>query len=240
MTKRTEEFSLKEFITLFIPKLWLIIIVALISSALLGVYSAVLQEDTFTSKATIHIVKQNSNMSSGDLDVVSKVIDDYKILVKTDNFLTYVLEDILESPECVKNGWKLDSGYIKGHMSATGITDDILEISVTTDDKAKSYLIATVLSEVIVEKSVDLFAFEDTLTLKILNHPTPNEANSKNVIRNSILGFFIGALITMLIVFIIAQFDTAVHDKKKLEETFDLPIIGLIPRYDIEEDKENV
>ena len=240
MTKRTEEFSLKELVTLFIPKLWVIILVAFLASSALGVYSAMFKDDSYTSKATIHIVKQNSNMSSGDLDVVSKVIEDYKILVKTDNFLTYVLEDVHSSPECVKNNWKIDSSYIKRHMSAIDITDDILEISVTTDDKAKSYLLATVLSEVIVEKSVDLFAFEDTLTLKILNHPTPNEANSKNVARNSIFGFIGGALLAMVVIFILDQFDTAVHDKKKLEETFDLPIIGLIPRYDIEEDKQDV
>ena len=70
--------------------------------------------------------------------------------------------------------------------------------------------------------------------------PTPNSANSKNVTRNTFIGFMGGSFLAMIVVFLFAQFDIYVHDKKKLEETFDLPIIGLIPRYDVEEANDNV
>ena len=46
MRKRNDEFSLKEQINIFIPKLWLILIVALIFGSLMAVYSAILKEDT--------------------------------------------------------------------------------------------------------------------------------------------------------------------------------------------------
>ena len=240
MIKRNDEFSLKELVTLFIPKLWLIVIIGLIAGSVFGVYSAFVKEETYTSKAKIHIVKQNSTISSGDMDVMNKVIEDYKILVNTDIFLNYVLQDVISDEEYATNGWQIDNGYISSHMHATGVTDDILEISITTDDKYKSHLIASVIANVIVDKSSDLFAFEGTLTLKLLNPPTPNSANSKNVTRNTFIGFMGGSFLAMIVVFLFAQFDIYVHDKKKLEETFDLPIIGLIPRYDVEEANDNV
>lgn len=240
MIKRNDEFSLKELISLFIPKLWLIVIIGLLVGSALGIYSAFFKEDTYTSRATIHIVKQNSTISSGDMDVMSKVIEDYKILVNTDLFLNYVVHDIAENEDYIENGWQIDNNYVSGHMRAVGVTDDILEISVTTDDQDKSNLITSVLADVIVSKSSDLFAFEGTLTLKLLNPSTINPANSKNVARNTMIGFLGGAFVTMLAIFLYSQFDIYVRDKKRLEDTFDLPIIGLIPKYDVEGGKDNV
>lgn len=239
MIKRNDEFSLKELVTLFIPKLWLIIIVGMVVGTAFGGYSAFVKEKTYTSSVTIHVVKQNSSMSTGDLDVVSRVIEDYKILVGTEIFLNFVTEDIHTSADYVE-GWNITNGYIKSHMSTRGVTDDILEISVTTDMQEKSHLIASVVSDVIIDKSGDLFAYDDSLTLKILNPSKENGANSKNVPRNIAVGFAGGALVTMLAIFLLAQFDVLVHDKRKLEETFELPIIGIIPRYNVEEDKHNV
>ena len=239
MIKRNDEFSLKELVTLFIPRLWLIIIIGMIVGTAFGGYSAFVKEKTYTSSVTIHIVKQSSSMSTGDLDVVSKVIEDYKILVGTEIFLEYVTDDIHASVDYVEE-WNIDNGYIKSHMSTRGVTDDILEISVTTDKQKKSHLIASVVSDVIMAKSDELFAFDDSLTLKILNPSKENGANSKNVPRNIAVGFAGGALVTMLAIFLFAQFDVVVHDKRKLEDTFELPIIGIIPRYIVEEDKQNV
>ena len=149
MIKRTEDFSIKDLVSLFIPRLWLVIIVALLLGSVFGVYSSFLTEETYTSKAKIHIVKQNSSMSSADIDVVSKVIDDYKILIGTDLFLTYVLDEIQLSPDYVE-AWGMDNRYIAAHMGAVGLTDDILQITITTDDKDKSYVVANAVSNVII------------------------------------------------------------------------------------------
>ena len=239
MIKRNDEFSIKELITLLMPKLWIVIIIALVVGALFGAYSAFLVDDTYTSKAKIHIVKQNSSMNSGDMDVVSKVIEDYKVLINTEMFLNYVMQDIMFSPD-YQESWQINNAYISSHLNARGVTDDIIEISVTTDNMIKSHLIATVVSEVIIEKSSEIFAFGDSLSLKILNPSIHNPANSKHVVRNTFIGFSGGMFISILAIFIISQFDIIVRDKKKLEETFNLPIIGVIPRYNVEEERENV
>lgn len=186
----------------------------------------------------MHVIKQTSSqISSSDIDFVSKVIDDYKVLITTDMFLNYVIQDIESEETYISNKWNISKSYIKGHMSTSAITDDILQISVTTDNPAKSHLIATAVSEVIRDRSRELFAFGDTLTVKIVHASTPNSANSKNVVRNLFIGFVGGAVGSMLVIFLVAMFDIVVRDKKKLEDTFGLPIIGLIPRFDVEEEE---
>ena len=238
MVKRNEEFSIKDIISLFIPKVWIIVICALVFSFIFGGYAAFIKDDTYTSSAKMHVIKQTSSqISSSDIDFVSKVIDDYKVLITTDMFLNYVIQDIESEETYISNKWNISKSYIKGHMSTSAITDDILQISVTTDNPAKSHLIATAVSEVIRDRSRELFAFGDTLTVKIVHASTPNSANSKNVVRNLFIGFVGGAVGSMLVIFLVAMFDIVVRDKKKLEDTFGLPIIGLIPRFDVEEEE---
>ena len=240
MKKLNEEFSVKDLITLFIPKVWIILIVALVVSFAFGGYSSFLKDDTYTSSAKMHVIKlTSSQISASDIDYVSKVIEDYKILITTDTFLSRVMAKLDSMESYTSSGWKVSDDYIRAHMNTSVLTDDILEISVTTDDALKSHIIATAVSAVIQENSIELFAFGDTLNVRIV-HPSSvsTAANSKNVVRNALVGFVGGAVISMLAIFILSLFDIIVHDKKKLEESFDMPIIGLIPRFDVDEERK--
>lgn len=235
MVKRNEEFSIKELISLFVPKLGLIIVVALLFGMLFGAYSAFVKDDTYTSSSQLHVIKSTSSqISASDIDFVSKVIDDYKVLIKTDMFLNFVVDEINKSDIAVKNNWKVEPAFVKAHLSTTPITDDILQISVTTNNQDKSYIVAKAISEVIKERSHELFAFGDTLTVKVVNEATRGGRNSKNVTRNIAIGVVGGAVACMLIIFVHSLFDIVIRDKKKLEESFGLPVIGLIPKYEIE------
>ena len=45
----------------------------------------------------------------------------------------------------------------------------------------------------------------------------------------------------MAVVYVSAMFDVVIHDRKKLEDNFDIPVLGVIPRYDVDEQpKEEV
>ena len=235
MVKRNEEFSIKDLISLFLPKIGLILVVALLFGMLFGGYSAFVKDDTYTSSSQLHVIKSTSSqISASDIDFVSKVIDDYKVLIKTDMFLNFVVDEINKSDIAVKNNWKVEPSYVKSHLTTAPITDDILQISVTTNNQDKSYIIAKAISEVIKERSHELFAFGDTLTVKVVNEAARGGRNSKNVVRNIVVGFIGGAVASMLVIFVYSLFDIVIRDKKKLEESFGLPVIGLIPRYGVE------
>ena len=239
MKKLNEEFSVKDLIALFVPKIWIILIVSLVVSLAFGGYSAFIKDETYTSSAKMHVIKlTSSQISASDIDYVSKVIDDYKILITTDSFLSRVMTK-LESMNAYKNsGWTVSKEYIRSHMTTSVLTDDILEISVTTTDANKSHIIATAVSNVIQENSIELFAFGDTLNVRIVHSSSISAANSKNVVRNAVIGFAGGAVVSMLAIFVLSLFDVVVHDKKKLEDSFDMPIIGLIPRFDVDEERK--
>jgi capsular polysaccharide biosynthesis protein len=235
MKKRNEEFNIKDLVHLFRPFLWVICIFSLLVSLVLGGYSAFVKGDTYTSSAKLHIIKQNSSqINVGDIDLISKVIEDYEVLIGTDMFLNYVIKDVVSDPS-YKKEWAISKEYVKAHIRTKAVTDDILEISVSTDDAIKSNLIATAASEVIRDHSIDLFAFGSSLSVKIVHSSTPaGSANNKHVVRNALIGFFGGMIFSMIVIFIISSFDIVIRDKKKLEDTFSIPVLGLIPKYEVE------
>ena len=49
MKKKNEELTFKDIISVFIPKIWLILIVAIVFGAVMGVYSVVFKGDTYTA-----------------------------------------------------------------------------------------------------------------------------------------------------------------------------------------------
>ena len=43
---------------------------------------------------------------------------------------------------------------------------------------------------------------------------------------------FAGAVLTALIVFVVAKLDIVIRSKEKLEQSFNVPVIGVIPRFE--------
>ena len=60
MRKRNEDFSLKELINIFLPKLWIIAIVAMLFGGIMMGYSKFIKDDTYTSTTKIHVIKASS------------------------------------------------------------------------------------------------------------------------------------------------------------------------------------
>ena len=37
----------------------------------------------------------------------------------------------------------------------------------------------------------------------------------------------------MVVIFVLNQFDVVIHNKKKIEDNFDIPVLGVIPRQNV-------
>ena len=59
MKKRNEEVTFKDILDVFIPKIWIIAIAAVVLAVVMGAYSAFFVEDTYTTK-TIFGIKPKS------------------------------------------------------------------------------------------------------------------------------------------------------------------------------------
>ena len=248
MRKRNDEFSLKELINIFLPKLWLILIVALIFGSAMAVYSAILKDDTYTSTTRIHVTKEMGygyDYAVSDVDFATSYLETYKMVLTIPDFLNNVLAHLEDNHasyeqydgEYEELGWdKLTPDRIRGFISSNS-QQDIITISVTTADPILSRALADSIAYVFTQG--DILAYpEDVVTVKILQiAKAPSSPNSRNVMLNTMIGVAIGTVLSMAVIFIMDMFDVIIHDKKKIEDTFDIPILGVIPRFLSEEGK---
>lgn len=122
-------------------------------------------------------------------------------------------------------------GMIKGGMSVslTGANTTCYYFNVTTEDPQLSLAIASAAGEILSERLIDTgYAIKvDCIGVPRL----PSAPDSKNVVRNAIIGCLAGALLAMLAVFVISKLDVVVRSKEKLENSFNIPVIGVIPSF---------
>lgn len=243
MKKKSEGINIKELLGIFVSKLWLIIAVALLFALALGIYSSFIKKDTYSSESMIMVTKEtNVGVSESDLDLTSRMVETYKNVITTDDFLSNVITSIKEyianTPAYADHqAWAegLVPGSIKSSITITqqGETE-LFVVKVTTGDADKSYIIANVLSLEIERNLSGFLPYNDKdIASKIINTAkhvgTPN---SKHEWRNALIGFLVGAVVAMICVFVFNIFDVVIHDRKKIEDNFDIPIIGVIPRID--------
>ena len=242
MKKRNEDFSIKELVNIFIPRLWLIVILAFLFGIGMAFYAAIVKDNTYTSTTKLHVIKasnvSNSDFEVSDVDFATSYLETYVEVLKITDFLADVLEYFEENHASFEKyegqyeaaAWdKLTPDRIRGYISAT-TKQDILSISVQTPDPHLSWALASSIAEVV--NKGDTLAYPDGVVYtKTIQVATPNQPDSRRVIINTVIGAVVGAVIAMAIIFVSNLMDVTIHDKKKIEDTFDIPVLGVIPRF---------
>ena len=246
MKKNNEEFSIKELINIFLPRLWLIVIVALAFGFCGAFYATVLKSDTYTSTTRIHISKNTSGTSDlgvSDVEFATFYLDTYIELIKIPEFLDKVIQDFEKGayyPEYLKAGGSpgLTGSYISGYIS-TSKTQDILSISVTTPNKYLSQGLADSIQNVICSTKEQVLAYpKEIVTPLTIQHPRlATVPNSHREVFFTFIGLVAGSVLAMALIFIINVMDVTIRDRRKLEDSFDVPVLGVIPRFISEEGK---
>ena len=246
MKKQNEEVNIKDLVNLFLPKLWIILVCAVVLSIILGGYAMFLKKDTYTSSATIMVSKSNStSINSSDIDLSAKVIDSIKVVIFSRNFLTEVATSINNDPKYADKGWNVSTGSLSGAIKITpNENTSTFKLSATTTDKLLSYAITeSVASHIMGDSSVldhYLPASYGVIDMTVLDDPLPGTKNSKGEITSALIGFLVGAVVSIVIIYVASMFDVVIHDRKKLEDNFDYPILGVIPRYEVEVTEEEL
>ena len=237
MKKNKEEFDIRDIVTVFLPKIWIIVVVSLILSLALGVYSAFIKTDTYSSTATMLVANDATNLSNGVLDVSTEMVKRCEIIIFSDVFLQMIIEDIKASDSYDPN-WKLSVSFVKSCvvMKQRGDTE-YFDITVTTEESRLSYAIATAISKRIESDLPESLPYDS----KYIRTRTTNPAvpaispDSKHTVRNTLIGFAAGAVLSMVVIFVYSLFDVTIRDKKKIEDNFNIPVLGVIPKFITEE-----
>ena len=228
--KQKRERSLKDFVDILLPKIWILAIVAVLCAALAFAYSYT-RQDTYTSSARFLVKYSSEKDSSSSLysnEIAQNKITNYAVVVDGVGFR----EDVVERAEAYY-GIKITPAQFKGMFSFTTSSEaPVFSIHVTHTDPDVAFSLATVVKECVMKKIATMEGNEG-LVEEVDPPSMPSRHNSKNELRNTLIAFLVGLLVSAGVVLVIALSDVTIRDKKKLEDNFDIPILGVIPYHDI-------
>ena len=212
MSRKNKETTIKDLIEIFLPKLWIILLVGVLLAGLMSVYSVFFKKDTYTASAEIYVYRKGSSTptSTSDIAAAEEMVNIYARAIGGDKFMDQVRVKLFEK----NNKYEYTTSQLKRMISLTKVEDaPNFIIRVTTGSPELSADLAYVIVdegiaggvlEGIIENNLASSVFEDPKDAKSI------KANSKNTLRNAVIAFFAGLILAAVCVWIFASSTTAI------------------------------
>ena len=213
MKKRNEEVTFKDILDVFIPKIWIIAIAAVVLAVIFGAYSVLFVKDTYTTKTIFGVSPSSKAPTAYDTEYVDSVIEKVEYKLLDDDFFKPTVNDI-NTIYGSKYSW-ITSAYISYVVRYVPLGNGILQVTVTTDDKLLSYAIAQSLISLIPNQIAD----ENPGYFSIQVYDKPDEtpaANPKGTVKNAVIGFAIGAVVSAAAVWMFQRLILLYVTKRRL------------------------
>ena len=216
------EFDVFALLRLLWRKKAIIIIVAIIFGAAGFLATKFLISPTYTSSTKIYVVAQQASdakITTQDLVAGDYLVKDYSEIIKS----TSVLNEVI-----AEENLSMTSSDLARKISVTIPTNTrIVTISVVDADPKNAVRLADAIRQVAAEKIIEITKVSDVTTMEEAVEPLG--PSGPNVMRNTILTFAMGALVSIVLVFVFELLNDQVRKPEDIEEAMKLPLLAVVP-----------
>ena len=220
-----EELDLKELISIFLNKKYLIIIVLLVFAIMGIIYTSHFITPLYqssTSLVLVQITNDNSSelnsITTTDVTLNSKLVDDYREIAKSKSVANKVKENL-----------KLEKtiNEIQKSISVTAISDtELIQITVTDENPENACRIANEVARVFKDKVNEIYNVSNVHVLD--KAEIPNEPSNIHLFKNVVIFIFIGFILVSAYILLINMLDTTIKSDLDIEKTLGLPVLASI------------
>lgn len=246
--RRSGEIELKYIFGAILKRIWLVIILSVLFAVAgfgLARYTYV---DQFTSTVLMlsnNKMVSNQTTTASDIQASQELANTYSAVLMSDGVIQKAIE---------LSNYNVSLAYVREHTKiSTYNQNNVMELSVTTDDSALSYALAQAFSDIAEGKepiftdmsidengaSVITDRFLDNIvemgTLTVFQYPAqaaaPDESNIES--RNTIIGFLVGAALACIIIIMHEYMKSTVRFVSDVTDGLDMNILGVIPEVEV-------
>ena len=223
-----DEINLGEMFAYFKAKLHILLIILALIFGLGSFYVFFMQKPKYEATATVIVSSDKSNANlPGEVATNKNLIDTYTQVVKSHRVLDKVKNNLnIEQPydEMLK---MINVSAIKG----TEI------INITTTDRDAEF--ATKMTNKIADHFVkEIAKIYNDRNINVLDSAvTPTEPANIKIVRQEIMVFAAGLIVSVSILFLVFYFDRSVKTSEQVESQLHLPVIGKIHMIDAEKER---
>jgi len=213
--------QLRDYWRVLSKRWWIIVLIALVTSATAYGYSK-LQQPLYRSSATLYVTPRRYDY--GLTMVIQNLMRQYSQQLESDMFLNKVSEDL-----------KLDlpAATLKSRIHTSGTVDNLaIRIDVDDSDPAKAQAIAGALGkEFLANHEIRMEQVEkaDKVDVYMYDNPTPATLYRPRTKVNTIAGGLLGLLVAGVIVFFLEYLDDTIKTPADVERYVAAPVVGNIP-----------
>lgn len=228
------EINIRELFSMLLKKSWIIILSVSISAGIVGYYSYARLTDYYKAEATIFLGKEglSASIDLGMISLNNQLISDYINLMNS----RLVAEEVIKRmgvdipPEIIQNG-------IYAYSSSEGkLSTRMFRVSYQSTNPQFAADVVNHSCDIIIEKADSIFGVKNA---QIIDRAlVPKAPIGPNRSRNVIIAAAVGAVIGIIVIFILEFLNYTFKNPEDLERITGLTVLGTIPKFKGENRKE--
>lgn len=219
------EIDLKELLHILIKRVWIIVTITVICTAISAGISFFILEPVYETHTTLMVsrpIDEESNINYQDVLLSHKLAKTYGEIIESRTILQKVIDEM-----------KLDKTYEQlGNMvSVTSVKDtEIIKIRVTGKKPSQCAVIANKLATIFKEDvkiimRVDNVQFIDRAVI-------PQDPVKPNKMLNIVIAGFLGLFLSFALVLLLEFIDNTMKTETDIHKYLELPVLGTIPEFE--------
>ncbi|MPQ43426.1 YveK family protein [Clostridium tarantellae] len=211
-----------------IKKRWkLMVILTVLLTIASGIISFFVIKPQYEGIVKLFIGKEQSSSSekgydNNDVMMYQNLIKTYAEVVQTSDLITNAMKN--------NNINKQTSEILAGLTVVPRADTQILEIKFKSGNKEEVVSVLNAISDEFMHKANELV--ENGNVQVIQKAEIPTSPVSPNKLLNMVIAFILGIMISLGIIFLLEYLDNTFKSRKDVENYFNIPVIGAIPKQD--------
>lgn len=217
-----EEIDLGELFSYFVQRIYIIIIAVLVCLICGITYTVFLKEPLYKSDVNVIVVskeKETASALQSEIIANQKLAATYRELVESRRILKEVIKN-LELKYSVRE--------LQEMISVENVNEtEIIRITVNSKSAMEAKMIANETAEIFEKEIVDIYNLENVSIID--KAELASSPYNVNLIKDSVIYFALGLVLSCGIIFVIYYFDNTIKSVEQIEKHLGIPVIGTVP-----------
>lgn len=217
------EIDLKEFFSVLVKKIWIVLLCAVILGTSAYVYTLNFVAPMYKANVSIYVNnnsdRNGTTINSADLAVALRLVQTYVNIIQSDAVLDKVISE---------TGLLLSADQVRAMITAEAMEEtEMFKVTVTTPSAQMSADLANAIATVAPGEISNII---EGSSAKVIDHAkVPKKQASPNYVTSAALGAVVGAAVACLVILIQVASDKRIKSEEDLLKICDIPVMGVIP-----------
>lgn len=221
-----KEVDIEQILRIVLAKAWIVGIASVLCAAITFTITFLCITPKYESSAKFYVNNSSSSvgststgLSSGDITAARNLVDSYIVILQTQE----TLKDVSDYA-----GVNLKRSELEKMITAEAVDNtEIFEVTVTSEDPQEAAVIADAIAYILPIRISSII--EGTSARVVEEAILPSKPSSPSYVKNTVLGFLVGMIVSVGAIILWAAFDTTIRTEEDITRNCKYPLLTTVP-----------